>query len=285
MSDKIVTATAADHAVSIVFCNLKETCDEAIKLQNLKGIAAETLSRALIAGALLSSTLKNDDDKITFTIHGNGPVKGLTVTADYEGNLRGYLYNSEAKAPSVSELIGPGILSISKDIGLREPYNGQLPLVSGEIAEDLTAYFAESEQTPSSCGIGVLLNDDGTVKAAGGFLIQLLPNTPYSVIDDLEEDLSRHPSPTKLLLEFGDDFKALLKEMLPLFHVKILEEDTVQWHCNCSRDRITKALISVGKKELESLIEDGEDTEVVCDFCRTKYTFTPDQVKEIYESI
>lgn len=283
MADKIITATANKHTVSIVFCNMKETCDEALKIHGVKGATAEALCRALIGGALLSSTLKNDDDLITMIIRGEGPAGGITVRADKHGKIKGYIYNPEAEGENVASVLGPGMLTVIKDIGMREPYTGQLPLVTGEIAEDITAYFAESEQTPSSCGIGIRFNEDGTIKAAGGFLIQLLPDAPYTVIDQLELDLMRHPSPPELILDYGDDFPKLLNAMLPGLDIQILDEETIEWECTCSREKMEQVLISIGRNDLESIVSEGDDVEVVCDYCKNKYTFTPEEINDLYK--
>lgn len=285
MSDKMIRATAADNTVSIIFCDMKETCNEAIKIHGLKKAPAEALCRALIGAALLSSTLKNKDEMVTLIIRGDGPAKGITVTANQQGEIKGYIHETDVEGSSVSEVLGSGLLTVIKDIGLKEPYTGQLPLVTGEIAEDITAYFAESEQIPSSCGIGIRFNEDGTIKSAGGFLIQLLPNAPYYVIDQLEIDLSRHPSPPELIQKYGSDYERILMSMLPSLEIKILDEYDIKWECNCSEDKIKSVLVAIGKDELEDIISQNEELEIVCDFCRKKYSYSPDQVKTLKEEL
>lgn len=260
---------------------MKDTCEEALKIHNVKGATAEALCRAIIGGALLGATLKNDDDLITMIIRGEGPARGITIRADKNGHVKGYVYNPEAEGETVASVLGPGVLNVIKDIGLREPYTGQLPLVTGEIAEDITAYFAESEQIPSSCGIGVRFNEDGSLKTAGGFLIQLLPDAPYTVIDQLELDLMRHPSPAELILKYKDNYGELLDNMLPGLDIKILDEQDLSWKCDCNRHKMEKVLVSIGKEDLESIASDDEDIEVVCDYCKNKYSFSPDEVKEL----
>lgn len=284
MSDKIIKATAADNTVSIAFCDMKDACNDAIKIHGLEKYSAEALCRALIGATLMASTLKNKDELVTLSIRGDGPAKGITVTANEEGSVKGYVHNPNATGDSVHEVLGSGLLTVTKDIGLREPYTGQMPLVTGEIAEDITAYFAESEQIPSSCGIGIRFNDDGTIKAAGGFLIQLLPDAPYYVIDQLEMDLARHPSPPELLLKYGNDFEKILIEMLPALNTTILSEKDIKWECKCS-ERIDNVLIAIGKDELEDMIKEDENIEIICDFCNKKYEITPDQLKEVYKKL
>ncbi len=285
MSDKLIRATSADNTVSIVFCNMLDTCKEAISLHGLKGIAAETLCRGLVGVALLSSTLKNKEDIVSLIIKGKGPAQGITATATQKGTVKGFLKNPEATGDTVGELLGKGLLTVTKDLGMKEPYTGQLPLVTGEIAEDITAYFAESEQIPSSCGIGVRFDDNGNLIAAAGFLIQLLPEVPYYVIDELEIDLARHPSPAELVLKYGNDYEKILISLLPSLHVQILKEQDIRWKCDCSKDKIEKALITIGKDELEQFITDGENAEIVCDFCNKKYNFTPQEIQELKDRI
>lgn len=285
MQDKIITATAANNSISIVFCILSNTCNEAIKLHNLKGTAAEALSEGLIAGALVGTTLKNDNDSVTLTIQGNGPAQGMVVRANNDGTVRGYLYNKEATADTVPKLFGNGVFKISKDIGLREPYIGQLPLLQDDIAENVTAYFTESEQITSACGIDVDFNSDDALSAAGGFLIQLLPNTPLDITNQLEEDLEKHPLPANLITKYNGDVKEILKSLLPSFDITILEETPITWQCICSRDKMVQLLISIGRDELEKIVKDGQTTEIICDYCGKHYYFEPDEIDEIYKGV
>ncbi len=286
MSDKLIRATAGDNSISVVFCSMKDVCNEAIKIHNLKGASAEALCKALIGAILLSSTLKNESDYVTMMIRGNGPAQGITVTADQLGNTKGYLLNSEADAKTVSALLGTGILTVSKDIGLKEPYVGKLPLVSGEIADDITSYFAESEQIASSCAIELEFNKEkNEVILAGGFLIQLLPDAPYYIISQLEADLARHPSVIELMKKYNTDYERILSALLPALNVSILSTTPVRWYCNCSKSKIDKVLIALGKTELNSILKDGKDTEVVCDFCNKNYKYSPEDIKEILNKL
>lgn len=283
MDDKLIRATAGDNEISVIFCSMKDTCNEAIRVHNLKGIPAQILSEALIGVVLLSSTLKNSNDYCNIIIKSNGPVEGLTVYANQKGQTKGYLHNPEAKGDSVAEVLGTGILTVSKDLDMREPYVGQLPLISGEIADDISMYFSKSEQIPSSCGIEVEFNEDGTVKEAGGFLIQLMPDASSLILNQLETDLSRHPSPVKLLNDYGNDYKAIVKSLLPALNTEILSENKIEWFCDCSEEKTGRALLSLGKNELEDIIKVGQDTEIVCDFCKSKYKFTPEDVKNMLD--
>ncbi len=282
MSDKIITATAADNQISITFCNLTETCAEALRLHGLKETAAQALCEFLVATALVSSTMKNDTDIVSLVVRSQGPGKGITAMANKKGEIKGYFHEATATAPTIEELLGPGFLTITKDIGLREPYTGTMSLLSGEIAATLTSYFAESEQIPSSCGIGVELEGD-KVKAACGFLIQLMPDTDLETVDALERDLARHPEPAELYLQFGTDYRLIISKILPGFEVTILKEEDIRWHCDCSPEKMAKAVIAIGKEGIEELLEEGQDVEVGCAFCNSKYTFTPEDLGELYE--
>lgn len=233
--------------------------------------------------------MKGADDILTIKIEGDGPIGGLTVTADSKGDVKGYAYNPEVMLPpnekgklDVGGALGIGVLSVIKDIGLKEPYVGQTILVTSEIAEDLTYYFATSEQTPSSVALGVLMNKDNTVRQAGGFIIQLMPGASEEIISGLEERLKEITSITSLL-DAGNTPEQILQKVLGGFGLEILDSMPVQFHCNCSKSRIEKALISVGKKELQSMIDDGETIEVNCHFCNKHYPITVEELKELLE--
>ena len=216
-----------------------------------------------------------------------GPVQGLTATADAKGNVKGYAEVPDVMLPpnpqgklDVGGAVGLGILNVIKDMGLKEPYAGQVALQTGEIAEDLTYYFATSEQIPSAVGLGVLMNKDNTVRQAGGFIIQLLPFTDEKIIEQLEKKITEMKSVTEMLEE-GMTPEMLLEEILGDFGLEITDTLPAQFSCNCSKERITKALISIGKKDLQEMIDDGEPIEVNCHFCNTNYTFSIDELKEI----
>ena len=233
--------------------------------------------------------MKGADDILTIKIEGDGPIGGLTVTADSKGDVKGYAYNPEVMLPpnekgklDVGGALGIGVLSVIKDIGLKEPYVGQTILVTSEIAEDLTYYFATSEQTPSSVAVGVLMNKDNTVRQAGGFILQLLPGASEEVISTLENRLKEITSITSLL-DAGNTPEMILEHILGDFGLEILDKIPTQFACNCSRERIEKALISIGKKELQEMINEGKTIEMNCHFCNKHYPVTVEELKGLLE--
>ena len=287
MADYIIRATAAGGQIRAFAATTRDLTEYARSAHNTSPVATAALGRLLTAGAMMGVMMKGEDDLLTIKIQGDGPIGGLTVTADSKGNVKGYVYNPEVMLPpnekgklDVGGALGVGVLSVVRDIGLKEPYVGQTILVSGEIAEDLTYYFAASEQIPSVVGLGVLVDKDGSVLQAGGFIVQLMPFTSEEVISKLEGSLATLEPVTKML-ERGFTPEVILEEVLTFFDVEFNETMPVQFQCNCSKDRITKALISVGKKGLQDMIDDGEPIHVNCHFCNTDYTFDIDELKEI----
>lgn len=288
MSDYIVRATAANAQIRAFACTTKDMVEKARQAHNTSPVVTAALGRLMSAGAMMGSMLKGEDDLLTLQIKSGGPVQGLTVTADSKGNVKGYANvpnviipaNSKGKL-NVAGAVGPGFLTVIKDMGLKEPYSGQTMLQTCEIAEDLTYYFATSEQVPSSVGLGVLMEKDNTVKCAGGFIIQLMPFTEEEVIDRLEENLKKVTSVTSLLAE-GLTPEELLGVVLEGFDLEITDTSDTRFFCNCDRQRVEKALISIGKKELQEMINDGEPIEMNCHFCNTNYVFTVDELKELY---
>lgn len=231
--------------------------------------------------------MKGEEDLLTIQIKGRGPLKGMTVTADSRGNVKGYpevpdviLPANEKGKLDVAGAVGPGILNVIKDMGLKEPYVGQTVLQTSEIAEDLTYYFAASEQVPSAVGLGVLMEKDNTVKQAGGFIIQLMPFTEERVIARLEEKVAQVQSVTDLL-EQGNTPEQLLEQLLGEFGVEVSERIPVRFSCNCSKERVTKAIISIGVTDIQEMIDEAKPVELHCHFCNTSYTFTPEELKEI----
>ncbi|MCI6886337.1 MAG: Hsp33 family molecular chaperone HslO [Lachnospiraceae bacterium] len=289
MSDYIIRATAADgqiRAFAATTCGLVEYARSA---HNTSPVATAALGRLLTAGAMMGVMMKGEDDLLTIKIEGDGPIKGLTVTADSKGNVKGYVFHPEVMLPpndkgklDVAGALGIGVLSVIKDIGLKDPYVGQTILVTSEIAEDLTYYFATSEQTPSSVALGVLMNRDNTVRQAGGFILQLLPGASEEIIAKLEKKLSEITSITSML-DAGKTPEMILEEILGEFGLEILDQIPTQFYCNCSKERIEKALISVGKQELQSMIDDGETIEVNCHFCNKHYPITIEELKLLLE--
>ncbi len=289
MPDYVIKATAGNGQIRVFAATTKEIAETAHEIHQTSPVVTQALGRLLTAGSLMGSMMKNDDELITLKIAGDGPMSGLLVTADAHGNVKGYPYISDLKdsleVPMlVSEAMGEGSLNILKDIGLKEPYVGYSPLISGELAEDLTYYFAQSEQIPTSVSLGVLLNDDGTVKQAGGFIIQLLPDTTDDIIDSLEEALTKTPSLTKLL-DQGNSLETIINNLFADLNLKVFDQTNTRFVCDCSRQRITKALISIGKQDLIEMISDQEDIEINCDFCNKKYLFSPADLQAILNRV
>lgn len=289
MSDYIIRATAADGQIRAFAATTRELVEFARSAHNTSPVATAALGRLLTGGAMMGVMMKGDKDLLTIKINGDGPIEGLTVTADSKGGVKGYVYNPGVMLPpnkqgklDVGGALGVGVLSVIKDIGLKEPYEGQTILVTGEIAEDLTYYFATSEQTPSSVALGVLMNRDNTVRQAGGFILQLLPGASEEIISGLEDKLATISSITSLLDE-GKTPEMILKYILGDFGLEILDKVPTGFHCNCSKGRIEKALISVGKKELQEMIDDGKTIEVNCHFCNKNYPVTVEELKSLME--
>lgn len=289
MADYIVRATAGDHQIRAFAATTRELVEQARQAHNTSPVATAALGRLLTAGAMMGIMMKGEDDILTLKIQGSGPIEGLTVTADSKGNVKGYAYNPGVMLPpspagklDVGGAVGEGVLSVIRDIGLKEPYVGQTILVGGEIAEDLTYYYATSEQTPSSVALGVLMNKDNTVKQAGGFIIQLLPGASDDMVDRLEKKLGEISSITSLL-DQGDTPEMILQHILGEFGLEMMEQSPARFYCNCDKDRVEKALVSIGKKDLQEMIDDGKSIEVNCHFCNKNYEFTVEDLKELYE--
>lgn len=289
MTDYIVRATAGDHQIRAFAATTRDLVEHARQAHNTSPVATAALGRLLTAGGMMGIMMKGEEDLLTIKIQGSGPIEGLTVTADSKGNVKGYAYNPGVMLPpnefgklDVGGAVGEGVLSVIQDIGLKEPYVGQTILVGGEIAEDLTYYYANSEQTPSSVALGVLMNKDNTVKQAGGFIIQLLPGASEEMIELLEKRLGEIHSVTSLLEE-GKTPEMILTYILGGLGLEIMEQTPVQFTCNCDKQRVEKALISIGRKELEEMIEDGKSIEVNCHFCNKHYEFTVEDLSELYE--
>lgn len=287
MTDYMIRATAADGQVRAFAATTRETVETAKNAHNTSPVATAALGRLLTAGAMMGMDLKGERDLLTLRMEGDGPIGGLLVTADGKGNVKGYAFRPEVMLPpnaqgklDVGGALGVGVLSVIKDIGLKEPYVGQTILVSGEIAEDLTYYYANSEQVPSSVALGVLMNKDNTVRQAGGFIIQLLPGASDEIIDRLEERLSEISSITALL-DAGKSPEEILSDLLGDFGLEILDKQPVCFHCDCEKSRVEKAIISIGRKEIQEMIDEGKPIEVSCHFCNRQYSFTVDELREM----
>ena len=284
--DYIVRATAADHQLRAFAVTSKDIVEKAREIHNTSPVATAAIGRLLTAASMMGSMMKGEKDVLTLQIECGGPIGGITVTADSNADVKGYVNNPNVILPpnaqgklDVSGALGPGFLNVIKDIGLREPYNGQTHLVSGEIAEDLTYYFATSEQVPSSVGLGVLMDKDNNVRQAGGFIIQVMPDTDDEVIDKLEARLGEVHSVTEML-DKGMTPEDILNYVLEGMDVEILETVPTQYKCDCSFERVSKVIASLGKKELQEMIDDGKPVEVNCQFCGSHYKFDTEQLKE-----
>ena len=284
--DYIVRATAADHQLRAFAVTSKDIVEKAREIHNTSPVATAAIGRLLTAASMMGSMMKGEKDVLTLQIECGGPIGGITVTADSNADVKGYVNNPNVILPpnaqgklDVSGALGPGFLNVIKDIGLREPYNGQTHLVSGEIAEDLTYYFATSEQVPSSVGLGVLMDKDNHVRQAGGFIIQVMPDTDDEVIDKLEARLGEVHSVTEML-DKGMTPEDILNYVLEGMDVEILETVPTQYKCDCSFERVSKVIASLGKKELQEMRDDGKPVEVNCQFCGSHYKFDTEQLKE-----
>lgn len=287
MTDYIVRATAADSQIRAFAATTRNLVEHARSVHGTSPVATAALGRLLTAGAMMGSMMKGTDDLLTLQIKSDGPIGGITVTADSSANVKGYVYRPEVMLPpspigklDVGGAVSPGILSVIKDMGLKEPYVGQTALVSGEIAEDLTYYYAVSEQVPSSVALGVLMNKDNTVKQAGGFIIQLMPFAEDEIIQKLEEKIKGLPSITALL-EAGNTPESILEIILGDMGLSLLDTMETSFYCNCTKERVEKAIVSIGKKEIQEMIEEDKPIEVNCHFCNTNYHFNVDDLKEI----
>lgn len=287
MSDYIIRATAANSQIRAFAAVTTETVETARKAHNTSPVATAALGRLLTGGAMMGVMMKGEKDILTLQIHAGGPLQGITVTADSQGRVKGYVGNPNVCIPAnskgkldVAGAVGVGFINVIKDMGLKEPYLGQVALQTSEIAEDLTYYFATSEQVPSAVGLGVLMNRDNTVRQAGGFIVQLMPFADEEVISKLEENVAKINSVTNLLEE-GHNAESLLEAVLDGFDIEINDRIPTEFYCNCSKERVEKALVSIGRKDLNELIQEGKEVEMNCHFCNTNYTFSVEELKEI----
>lgn len=287
MTDYMIRASAAENQIRAFAATTRDLVDHAREIHGTSPVATAALGRLLTAGVMMGSMMKGDKDILTLQMKGSGPIGGLTVTADSHGSVKGYAYNPEVLIPAndkgkldVGGALGAGILSVIKDMGLKEPYVGQTHLVSGEIAEDLTYYFATSEQVPSVVALGVLMNRDNTVRRAGGFIIQLMPFAEEKLIDRLEEKVNAINSITSLL-DRDMTPEMILEDILGEFGLAITDSLPAVFECNCTKERVEKAIVSIGRKEIEEMIADDKPIEVNCHFCSRHYNFSIEELKEI----
>lgn len=285
----MVRATAADAQIRAFAATTKNLVEEMRSLHNTSPVVSAALGRLLTGGAMMGAMMKGENDLLTLQIKGDGPIGGMTVTADAHGNVKGYANEAQVILPAnaagkldVGSAVGKGILRVVKDMGLKEPYVGQTELQTGEIAEDLTYYFATSEQVPSAVGLGVLMEKDNTVKQAGGFIIQLMPSAEDEVISVLEEKLKSMDSVTNIL-NAGNTPEQLLEILLGDLGLEITDTIPATYYCDCSRERVERAIISIGKKDIQEMIDDGKPVEVRCQFCNNKYEFETEDLKHMLD--
>ena len=287
MSDYIVRAMAANQQIRAFAAVTKDVVETARKAHNTSPVATAALGRLLTGGAMMGVMMKGEKDILTLQIKAGGPLNGITVTADSQGRVKGYVGNPNVCIPAnykgkldVAGAVGVGFMNVIKDMGMKEPYMGQVALQTSEIAEDLTYYFATSEQVPSAVGLGVLMNKDNTVRQAGGFIVQVMPFAEDAVIDKLEKNVQNITSVTNLLEE-GHTPESLLEKVLEGFDIEINDRIPTEFYCNCDKKRVEKALISIGRKDLNELIQEGKEVELNCHFCNTNYVFSVEELKEI----
>ncbi len=290
MNDHLIRAVAADSSIRAFAVDGTKMAEDARKIHGTSPVCTAALGRLLCAGAMMGSMMKGEKDLLTIQIKGDGPAKGLTVTADSHGNVKGLVSDPLVvipdKAPGkldVGGAVGSGTLSVSMDLGLKEPYCGQVELVSGEIGEDLAYYFTVSDQTPSAVGLGVMVDTDCSVRHAGGFIIQLMPFAPEEVVSALEQRISKLDHVTSMM-DKGMGPEDILEHILGDMDLDIFESAPVRFHCDCSRERVSRALATLRPEELDEILSDGEEIEVKCHFCNSAYKFSEEDIRKLFTS-
>ena len=292
MADSIIRVLAKDVPVKASAITARDMVERARQIHRTLPVATAALGRALMACSMMGNQLKEEKGSVTLQITGAGPLGRITVVSDSSGNARGYVQNPQVDLPlkgpaklDVGSAVGlPGALTVIKDLQMKEPYVGTVPLVSGEIAEDVTSYFAESEQIPTACALGVLVEVDQSVLCAGGYLIQLLPGADDGVISAIEQGIQT-VGPVTEALRSGADARALLEQVLGAFELEVLAQEPVEYRCYCSRDRVTRALISMGREELEALIREQGKAELTCQFCDQAYHYSREALEALLASL
>lgn len=287
---KIVRYITEDGSAFVIAADTTDMVGMAEQIHKTSAVNTAALGRLMTAASMMGDMLKGKDDSITLRMNGGGPAGSLIAVADSEGNARGYVQNPVVEIPlndkgklDVKGTVGTnGYLYVMKDIGLKEPYVGQTEIISGEIAEDITNYFVSSEQTPSVCALGVLVNPDLTVAAAGGFIIQLLPFCPDEVISKIEYAVETL-EPVTAMLSKGMTPDDIAKAAMKGLELSKLDESEIEYRCNCSKEKVEAALISTGRASLEDMISSGENTKVECHFCDKTYEFTPDDIQKLLD--
>lgn len=292
MKDYIVRAMTADGFVKAMAISSTHLVERARNIHKTTPTATAALGRVLTAASMMGNLQKVENGALTLQVKGNGPLGTILATSDAVGNVRGYVHNPSitllekyAGKLDVGAAVGTdGMLTVIRDLQMKEPYIGSVALVSGEIADDVTAYFAQSEQTPTACALGVLVDTDQSVKVAGGYLIQLLPGAPEEVISRLEQGIAKAGGVTPMLSD-GLTPEDILRRVMADFELEFLETTEVCYKCYCSRERVASTLITVGKKDLQEMIDEGKPITIECQFCDTKYQFTPDELRELLASL
>lgn len=290
MEDYIVRAISADGFVKAMAIRSTQMVERARGIHKTTPTATAALGRVLTAASMMGNLQKVENGALTLQVKGGGPLGTIIATSDAKGNVRGYVQNPSitllekySGKLDVGAAVGKnGMLTVIRDLQMKEPYIGSVALVSGEIAEDVTAYFAQSEQTPTACALGVLIDTDQSVKAAGGYLIQLLPGAPNEVIDRLEEGIGAAGAVTPMLAE-GMRPEEVLRRVMADF--ELLETQPVSYRCNCSRERVAASLIAIGKKDLQEMVTEGKPISVECQFCEARYEFTPEEIQRLLEGL
>ena len=285
--DRIIRATAGDGFIKMAVITARDMVERAREIHSCAPTACAALGRTLCAASLMGDMMKEENASLTIRINGGGPIGSIVAVSDSSGNVRGYVGDASVDLPlrqdgklNVGAAVGrDGMLTVSRDIGLREPYVGSTELVSGEIAEDITAYLLESEQVPSACALGVLVDTDLSVKAAGGFIVQLMPGADASLIDTLEENIFMMDQLTTILDEDGAE--ELFRQVLKGLEYHIVGETPVEYRCYCSRERVQSALLCIDGADIEELCREGKDISVSCQFCDSVYSFSPDELKAL----
>ena len=284
---KIIRAVAGDDFIKIAVIEARDIVERARQIHGLSPTACAALGRTLCATSLMGNMMKEDDAAVTVRINGGGPMGSVLAVSDCHGNVRGYVDEPACDLPlrsdgklDVGGAVGnDGTLTVIKDIGLRDPYVGSVNLISGEIAEDFSAYYVESEQIPAACGLGVLVDTDLSIRAAGGFIVQLMPGAPEGLIEKLEDNIFFMDQLTTILDE--DGVEEIIAQVLKDLEPRVLEESEVEYRCYCSRERVADAIKSIGAEALEEIAAQGADTEVGCQFCDKLYVFTPEEIREL----
>ena len=285
---RLIRCITSDGAVMASAVDTTDVVAAAEQIHSTSAVVTAALGRLLTAASMMGNMLKNKDDSLTLRLAGNGPAGSVIAVSDAQGNVRGYASNPIVEIPlnekgklDVSGAVGKeGTLYVLKDIGLKEPYNGSVPLVSGEIAEDITAYYAISEQIPTVCALGVLVNPDLTVKKAGGYIIQMMPFATDEEIKKVEDGI-KDMRPISTMLSEGISLEDIVKTALKYYEVEVLDETQVAYKCNCSRERVEKALISMGKKDLLQMAAEQDTTNIECHFCDKNYSFSAHEIRQL----